>query len=127
MEVATAAAKPRRVAAPSRAWSWLRQRALNIYLALALAYMLVPIAVIAVFSFVDASENRDRLTFAINNGFTLDYWSNAFSIPDLNQALIPSFGLAAASTVASTAIGTLMAIGLVRHRFLGRGAANLLI
>ena len=57
--------------------------------------MLVPIAVIAVFSFVEASANRDRLTFAINDGFTLEYWENAFSIPDLNEALVTSFELAA--------------------------------
>jgi spermidine/putrescine transport system permease protein len=127
MESATAAARPRGVAAPSRAWSWLRRRALNIYAALAVTYMLVPIAVIAVFSFVEASANRDRLTFAIRDGFTLEYWENAFSIPDLNAALVTSFWLAAASTAASTAIGTLMAIALVRHRFFGHRAANLLI
>ena len=127
MESATVAARHREAAAPSRAWAWLKEHAFNIYVALAVAYMLVPIAVIAVFSFVDASANRDRLTFAINDGFTLDYWLHAFSIPDLNQALLTSFGLAAASTAISTAIGTLMAIALVRHRFVGRRAANLLI
>ena len=127
MEAATATARPSRIAAPSRAWSWLRRRALNIYVAFALAYMLVPIAVIGVFSFVDASANRDRLTFAITNGFTLDYWQHAFSIPDLNQALITSFGLAAVSTAISTAIGTLMALALVRHQFFGHRAMNLLI
>ena len=50
--------------------------------------MLIPIAVIAVFSFADASENRDHLAFAINNGFTLKYWEHAFAIPDLNNALL---------------------------------------
>ena len=89
--------------------------------------MLVPIAVIAVFSFVEASANRDRLTFAISDGFTLEYWQHAFSLPDLNQALVTSFGLAAVSTAISTAIGTLMAIALVRHRFFGHRAMNLLI
>jgi spermidine/putrescine transport system permease protein len=123
--VAASGAKP--VAAPTRAWSWLKKRALNIYLAVALAYMLVPIVVIAVFSFVEASANRDRLTFAIPDGFTTEYWASAFSIPDLNDALVTSFGLAAASTLASTAIGTLMALALVRHGFAGRRAANLLI
>ena len=127
MESATAATRPRVVAAPSRAWSWLRRRALNIYTAIALAYMLVPIAVIAVFSFVEASANRDRLTFTISDGFTLEYWQHAFSLPDLNQALITSFGLAAVSTAISTAIGTLMAIALVRHQFFGNRAMNLLI
>jgi len=123
--VAASGAKP--VTAAARAWSWLKKRALNIYLAVALAYMLVPIVVIAVFSFVEASANRDRLTFAIPDGFTTEYWASAFSIPDLNDALVTSFGLAAASTLASTAIGTLMALALVRHGFAGRRAANLLI
>jgi spermidine/putrescine transport system permease protein len=126
MESATAAARPT-AAAPARAWSWLKHHALNIYAGLAVAYLLVPIAVVAVFSFVEASANRDRLTFAIRDGFTLEYWEQAFSIPELNDALVTSFGLAAASTAASTAIGTLMAIALVRHRFFGRRSANLLI
>jgi spermidine/putrescine transport system permease protein len=127
MESATATARPTLSAAPARAWAWLRRNALTIYAGVAVGYMLIPIAVIAVFSFADASENRDRLAFAINNGFTLKYWENAFSIPDLNDALLTSFQLAALATAASTAIGTLMAIALVRHRFVGRGASNLLI
>ena len=127
MESATATARPTLSAAPARAWAWLRRNALTINAGMAVGYMLIPIAVIAVFSFADASENRDRLAFAINNGFTLKYWENAFSIPDLNDALLTSFQLAALATAASTAIGTLMAIALVRHRFFGRGASNLLI
>jgi spermidine/putrescine transport system permease protein len=127
MESATATTRASYAAGPARAWSWLRRNALTIYAGLAVAYMLIPIAVIAVFSFADASENRDRLAFAINNGFTLKYWENAFSIPDLNDAMLTSFQLAALATAASTAIGTLMAIALVRHRFIGRRASNLLI
>jgi spermidine/putrescine transport system permease protein len=128
MESATATATTRpAISAPTRAWSWLRRNALTIYAGFAVAYMLIPIAVIAVFSFADASENRDRLAFAINNGFTLEYWEHAFSVPDLNEALLTSFELAALATLASTAVGTLMAIALVRHRFHGRRASNLLL
>jgi len=105
----------------------VRRNGFKIYTGFALAYMLIPIAVIAVFSFADASENRDRLAFAINNGFTLKYWEHAFSIPDLNSALVTSFRLAALATLISTAIGTLMAIALVRYRFYGRRATNLLL
>ena len=126
MEAATATRRPS-VSAPSRAWSWLSRNGFKIYTGFALAYMLIPIAVIAVFSFADASENRDRLSFAINNGFTLKYWEHAFAVPDLNQALVTSFQLAALATVISTAIGTLMAIALVRYRFYGRRASNLLL
>ena len=103
----------------------LRRHGLNIYAAIAAAYLLVPIAVIAVFSF--AKTERGTLTFAIEDGFTLEYWQNAFAIEELNDALRTSIELAALSTVISTVIGTLMAIALVRHRFVGQRAANLLI
>src|SRR5918996_1998397 len=125
MESATATAKASVPAAPARAWSWLRRNALSIYAGIAVLYMLVPIAVIGVFSF--AATPRDRLIFAINDGLTLEYWENAFAIPDLNDALRTSFELAGLATAASTAIGTLMAIALVRHAFFGRRASNLLI
>ena len=124
---ATARARPALSTAPSSAWSWVRRNGFKIYTGFALAYMLIPIAVIAVFSFADASQNRDHLAFAINNGFTLKYWEHAFSIPDLNSALVTSFKLAGLATLISTAIGTLMAIALVRYRFHGRRASNLLL
>ena len=78
---------------PARAWAWLRRNALMIYAGFAVAYMLVPIAVIAVFSF--AETPRDRLNFAISDGFTLEYWENAFSVAELNEAMLLSLELAA--------------------------------
>ncbi len=45
----------------------------------------------------------------------------------MNDALFTSLRLAALSTLIATAIGTLMAIALVRHTFRGRRLANLLI
>jgi spermidine/putrescine transport system permease protein len=126
MEAATTAA-PMPASGPAhvRAWTWLRRNALMIYAGFAVAYMLVPIAVIAVFSFAEAP--RDRINFAINEGFTLEYWQHAFSVTELNDAMLVSLRLAALATVISTAIGTLMALALVRHRFFGRRATNLLI
>ena len=105
--------------------SWLRRNALMIYAGFAVAYMLIPIAVIAVFSFGETP--RDRLNFALDGGFTLEYWKDAFSIPELNDAMLLSLELAALTTVIATVIGTLMAIALVRHQFFGRRGANLLI
>ena len=106
-------------------WAWLKRHALMAYAGLAVAYMLVPILVIAVFSFGDTP--RDRLNFSLDGGFTLEYWENAFAVAELNDAMLLSLELAALSTLASTAIGTLMAIALVRHQFFGRRATNLLI
>jgi len=111
--------------AARRAWEWLRRNALPIYAGLAVAYMLIPIVVIAIFSF--GATPKGKLTFGLDDGFTTEYWRTAFSRPDLNEALFTSLRLAALATVLSTAIGTLMAIALVRHRFRGRGLTNLLI
>jgi len=109
----------------SSAWAWLRRNALMIYAGVAVAYMLVPILVIAVFSFGETP--RDRLNFALDGGFTLEYWETAFSIPELNEAMLRSIELAALTTLVATAIGTLMAMALVRYQFRGRTATNLLI
>ena len=43
---------------------WLRHNALMIYAGVAVAYMLIPIAVIAVFSFSETP--RDRLDFSLS-------------------------------------------------------------
>ena len=113
------------MALAANGWAWLRRNALLIYAGLAVAYMLIPIVVIAVFSF--GATPQGKLTFGLDHGFTTEYWSSAFSLTELNDALFTSLRLAALSTVISTAIGTLMAIALVRHKFRGRRAANLLI
>ncbi|HVD86144.1 MAG TPA: ABC transporter permease [Solirubrobacterales bacterium] len=113
------------MSAPASAWAWLRRNALLIYAGLAVAYMLIPIVVIAVFSF--GATPKDKLTFGLNDGFTLEYWRTMFSKPELNEALFTSLRLALFATLISTAIGTAMAIALVRHRFHGKRLANLLI
>jgi spermidine/putrescine transport system permease protein len=107
------------------AWDWLKRNALMIYAGIAVAYMLVPIAVIALFSFSEAP--RDKLDFSLEGGFTLEYWQNAFSVPELNDAMLLSIELAALTALIATVIGTLMAIALVRYQFRGRTATNLLI
>jgi spermidine/putrescine transport system permease protein len=108
----------------SAAWAWLRRSALLIYAAIAVVYMLLPIAVVALFSFDQTSGGK--LDYAWS-GFTLDYWRNAFADESVNDAMITSLQLAGLATVVSTAVGTLMALALVRHRFRGRGVSNLLI
>jgi spermidine/putrescine transport system permease protein len=102
---------------------WLREHAVLIIGVLVIAYMLVPIAVIFVFSFNNPS-GRYNFTWV---GFTLDNWKNAFGIPELNEALWTSIKLALLATAISTVIGTMMAIALVRYQFSGRRLANFLI
>jgi spermidine/putrescine transport system permease protein len=125
MEAATATTRHVSASSPARAWAWLRRNAILIFAGLAVVYMLVPIFVIALFSF-DAGNVQGELDFTFD-GFTLEYWRDAFSNPDVNDSMKTSLQLAALSTALSTAIGTLMAMALVRHQFFGRRASNLLI
>ena len=104
-------------------WRWLREHAVQIVAVLVVLYMLIPIAVIFGFSFNDPA-GRYNFTWV---GFTLEHWSNAFGIPELNEALVTSLKLAVLATLISTVIGTLMALALVRYDFFGRRAANFLI
>jgi spermidine/putrescine transport system permease protein len=102
---------------------WLRHNAVTLFGGAAVVYLLLPIAVIAVFSFNDP-EGKFNYTWS---GFTLDHWTGAFSIPELNEALLTSLELAALSTLIATILGTMIALALVRHAFFGRRLANLLI
>ena len=106
-----------------RAWRWVREHAVMGVGILAVAYMLIPILVIAVFSFNDP-KGKFNFTW---EGFTLSHWENAFGIPELTEALVLSLQLAALSTLVATSLGTLLAMGLVRYQFAGRRLANLLI
>jgi spermidine/putrescine transport system permease protein len=102
---------------------WLREKALMIYAGLAIAYMLIPIALIAVFSFNDPA-GKFNYTW---EGFTLDHWGNAFGIPELTDALGVSLRLAVLATLISTVLGTMVALAMVRYEFFGRRASNFLI
>ncbi len=105
------------------AWTWLKDHAVLLYGGLAIAYMLIPIAVIAIFSFNDP-EGKFNFSWS---GFTFEHWTNAFGISELNDALSSSVELAALATLGATVIGTLVALALVRYEFRGRQTTNLLI
>ena len=102
---------------------WLRHNGVVIFAGIAVAYLLLPIAVIAVFSFNDP-VGKFNYTW---QGFSLDSWKDAFAVDALNEAMLTSLELAALSTAAATVLGTLIALALVRYEFFGRRAANFLI
>jgi spermidine/putrescine transport system permease protein len=90
---------------------------------LAIGYLLVPIAVMIVFSFNDYAG---KFNF-IWQGFTLYAWLHPLAWPGLSEALEMSLKIAVLSTVGSTILGTLIALSLTRYRFRGRGFVNGLI
>lgn len=101
----------------------VRRHALTVYAMAAFAYLLLPIAVVIAFSFNDP-KGRFNYTW---QGFTLDHWRNWDSVAGLRESIVLSIEVAAISSVVATALGTLIALALVRHRFVGRGPTNFLI
>ena len=91
---------------------------------LVVAYLFLPIIVMAVFGFNDV-EGRFNFTW---QGFTLEHWANVFGrYPALNHALANSLVVAVTSTLVATTLGTLIGLALTRYTFRGRGPLNLLI
>jgi spermidine/putrescine transport system permease protein len=114
---------PARPHALARAWAFVRRHLLAVYAALALGYILLPIAVVILFSFNDP-VGRFNYTW---EGFTLDHWREPFAVPGLRDAIVVSLQIAALASVVATILGTLIALALVRYAFRARGATNLLI
>ena len=102
---------------PIRTW------ALGAWSIAALVYLFIPIAVVVLYSFNDP-EGRFNLTWS---GFTWDHWLNPFAVEGLGEALRNSLLIAALSTTLAVALGTFMALALVRHDFRGRKSANFFI
>jgi spermidine/putrescine transport system permease protein len=114
--------RPRRSVA-SRTWAFVRRHTLTVYAGLAFAYLLIPIFVVIMFSFNDPA-GRYNYTW---QGFTLDHWRHWDGVPGLRDAMVLSIEIAAVASLVATALGTLIALALVRYGFRGRGATNLLI
>ncbi len=96
---------------------------LPVYTVLAIAYLMIPIAVMIAFSFNDPVG---KFNFVWNE-FSLDAWANPLARPGLAEALANSLLVATVATIVATALGTLIALALVRYSFRGRAATNLFI
>ncbi len=93
---------------------------------LIIAYLVFPIAVMILYSFNQVNTGLPQVSFAWN-GFTLRWYREWSSIPQLTTSFWLSVRLALASTLLSTIVGTLLALALVRYRpprFRGKGAVE---
>ncbi|QTE30574.1 ABC transporter permease [Pengzhenrongella sicca] len=104
-----------------RHWS-LGDAIVPVFATLAFAYLLVPIAYTVAFSFNDAGKSN-----LVWRGFSLRAWQHPCGAPQVCQSLVNSLTVGVIATAVATVLGTLIAIALVRYRFRGRSAANLLI
>ena len=89
-------------------------RSLVAFTALCFLLLHLPVLVLAVFSL-----NRSR--FSVQwTGFSLEWYRRLLERQDILAALRVSLTVGAVSTLVSTALGTLLALALARHRFRGR-------
>lgn len=118
-------AAPRRPGpgALTRAWRAVRYHALTVYALIAFAYLMLPIAVVVIFSFNDP-VGRFNFTW---QSFTLENWTKPFAYPGLQDAVVTSLEIAALSAIVATILGTLIGLALVRYQFRGGGTTNFLI
>ncbi|MGW0506452.1 ABC transporter permease [Micromonospora sp. NPDC003241] len=102
---------------------WLAQHWVMGVALLVLGYLFLPIAVVGALSF---NRPSNRLSYDFHE-FTFDNWRNPCATSDMCDAVVRSVQIGFIATVAATALGTLMAFALVRHRFRGRSGLNVLI
>lgn len=122
----TAAASPVDVAGPGaghRVRSFADRWLLKLFTVAAIVYLMVPIAVMIVFSFNDP-VGKFNFVWA---EFSLDAWLSPLNRPGLADALWNSIFVAIVGTFFATILGTLIALALVRYSFRGRNATNLFI
>jgi spermidine/putrescine transport system permease protein len=117
--VTSSATAPRPQRRRGRAVDW----ALGIWSSLALLYLFIPVFIVVLFSF---NDNKGRFNFTWQ-GFTLRHWQHPFQDPDLAKALTTSLEIAVIATFIATALGTFMAMALVRYRFRGRSTVDFFV
>jgi spermidine/putrescine transport system permease protein len=120
--VALEARRPRR-SVPARILAFVRYHVLTVFSLLFFGYLLLPIAVVTVFSF---NHPRGRFNFTWE-GFTWSNWTHWNAIPGIQSAVELSLEIAFVASILATALGTLMALALVRYGFRGRGTTNFIV
>jgi spermidine/putrescine transport system permease protein len=108
---------------PRAVLAFVGRHALAVYSLLFFVYLLLPIAVVVVFSFNNPTGKFNYVW----QGFTWDNWRYWDGVPGIRSAIVLSLEIALLASVAATALGTLIALALVRYGFRGRGTTNILI
>ena len=116
---AVVTAAPEREAAPRHRASRHRRRwtrfILPVYSWLVIAYLVLPILVMVIYSFNKVTTGLPQVSFTWN-GFTTQWYRQWNNVPGLTSAFWLSVRLAVATTILATIIGTLLALALVRYR-----------
>ncbi|HEY2715511.1 MAG TPA: ABC transporter permease [Solirubrobacterales bacterium] len=95
---------------------------LRVAVGLGLAFIYVPLLVIAIQAF-----NSSKILKWPPPGFTFSWFEKAFESESAREALITSVEAGLVATAIAILLGTLIALALGRNRFFGREAINFLV
>jgi spermidine/putrescine transport system permease protein len=121
--MATIATSARRRSTAARLGRAVDRWLLPIYVVGVTAYLILPVAVMILFSFNDPT-GRSNLNW---REFSIAAWLNPLGRPGLADAVRNSLVVAFLSTLIATLLGTLIGLALARYSFRGRGVTNVLI
>ena len=93
----------------------------NIFIALVFIFLFLPIIILVIYSFNTSKMN------IIFEGFTFEWYKTMLTNTDLLEAFANTLIIAITSTIASTIIGTIGAVGLYKYNFPFKGLINKLI
>jgi spermidine/putrescine transport system permease protein len=105
------------------AWAYVKRLILPAYSILFFLYLLLPIGVVVLFSF-NNPIGKFNYTW---QGFTLNNWRYWNGVPGMQSAITLSLEIALIASLLATALGTMIALALVRYNFRARGGTNILI
>jgi putative spermidine/putrescine transport system permease protein len=88
----------------------------------ALAFIYVPLLVIAIYAF-----NSSKVLEWPPPGFTLEWFAKAFENEAVKEALLTSLEAGLAATAIALVLGTLASLAVARHRFFGRETISFLV
>jgi spermidine/putrescine transport system permease protein len=115
--------RPARASFASRAWRFVARQSLSVYAFLVVAYLMLPIVVVILFSF---NHPTGRFNYVWHK-FTFENWIHWNAALGIQGAVEKSLEIATLATLVATALGTMIALAIVRHRFRGRGTTNVIV
>ena len=98
------------------------KRFMNVWFAILLAFLYVPLLLLLVFSF-----NDNNLPVFPLRGFTTQAYEDFARNPELKASIVTSAKVAALSSLVAVILGLLAAIVLVRRRVVGKSVASALL
>ena len=120
--VAVQRSRPRRSFLAST-WALAKRHVLTVYSVLFFLYLLLPIAVVVLFSFNNPVGNFNYVW----RGFTWNNWRYWNGVPGIQSAITLSLEIGLIASIVATALGTMISLALVRYNFRARATTNILI